>query len=79
MVEVSYDPEADAIYVRFSEPEGRVRTKRIDDRRLVDYDENGSLVGVELLFVSQGVRLEDVPEADRIRDAMQSFPQPASA
>ncbi len=77
-MEVRYDPEADALYVDLQEAQGRVRTRRIDEQRLLDYDERGELVGIEFLFVSRGVSLEGLPEAERIAEAMRSFPQPAT-
>lgn len=76
-MQVRYDPEADAVYVDLQEAQGRVRTRRIDEQRLLDHDERGELVGIEFLFVSRGVNLEGLPEAERIAEAMRSFPQPA--
>ena len=78
-MEVRYDPEADAVSVDLRGAQGRVRTRRIDEQRLLDYDERGELVGIEFLFVSRGVNLDGLPEAERIAEAMRSFPQPASA
>ena len=78
-MQVQYDPEADAIYVRLRESEGSIRTERVDERRLVDYNASGDVAGVELLSVSRGVDLRGLPEAARIADAMRSFPHPASA
>ena len=78
-MQLEYDTEADAIYVRFRDPQGRVRSHRIDDRHIVDYDERDEVVGVELLAMSHGVDLEGIPEASRIAEAMRSFPQPLSA
>ncbi len=78
-MQVQYDPEADAMYVRVRESEGSIRTERIDDRRLVDYNAGGDVVGVELLSVSLGVDLSGLPEGPRIADAMRSFPHAASA
>ena len=75
---ITYDPEADALYAELRCAEGKVRTREIDDRRLVDVDESGEAVGVELLFVSRGVNLEGLPEAERIAAAMRSFPRIAS-
>jgi uncharacterized protein YuzE len=76
---VSFDPEADAVYVDLREPHGRVRTRELDRRRRVDYDERGDVCGVEFLFVSDGIDLTDVPEAERIRQVLKAFPQPAPA
>jgi uncharacterized protein YuzE len=78
-MQVRYDPEADAVYVDLREAQGRVRTRRIDEQRLLDYDEQGELVGIEFLFVSRGVHLEGLPEAERVADIMRSFPQPVGA
>jgi len=75
-MQVSYDTEADAIYVRFREPRGSVRTESIDDLRMVDRDDEG-VIGVELLAVSRGLNLTGLPEADRIAVAIRSIPQPA--
>ena len=75
MIQIRYDPEADAVYAKLREAEGRVTTQQIDDVRLVDYDESGAVVGVELLFVSGGVDLRGLPEAERIAEAMRSFSQ----
>ena len=77
-MQVQYDPEADAVYVRLREPRGSIRTDRVDERRLADYDERGDVIGVELLSVSRGVDLAGLSEAARIADAMRSFPQPTS-
>lgn len=78
-MQVRYDPEADAVYVDLREAQGRVRSRRIDEQRVLDYDERGDLVGVEFLFVSRGLSLDGLPEAQRIAEAMRSFPQPAEA
>ena len=73
---VSYDPEADAIYVRFREPHGSVRTQTVDDLRMIDHDDEG-IVGIELLAVSRGLNLRGLPKADEIAVAIRSIPQPA--
>ncbi len=79
MMQVRYDPEADAVYVDLREAQGRVRTTRIDEQRLLDYDEEGMLVGVEFLFVSRGLHLDGLPEAEYIEQLLRSFPQPAAS
>ena len=43
----------DAEYAKLRQAEGRIKTREIDDVRLVDYDETGAAAGVELLFVSR--------------------------
>ncbi len=76
---VQYDPDADAVYLKLRAHEGRTRGRRLDDRRVVHYDGKGNVVAVELLFVSQGMDVEGLPEADRVRDLLGSFPQLTSA
>ncbi len=76
-MQVSYDEEADAMYVRFRAREGHIKSTRIDEQRVLDRDDSG-VVGIEFLFVSRGVDLEGLPDPDRIADAMRSFPQPAA-
>ncbi len=75
---VQYDSEADAVYVRLREPIGDVKSRPVDDARIVDYDAEGHVVGVELLDASHGIDLEGLPEADAIAEAMRSFPRPLS-
>ncbi len=77
-MQVSYDEEADAMYVRFRPREGHIKSTRIDEQRVLDRDDAG-IVGVEFLFVSRGVNLEGLPEAEHIAEAMRSFPQPEEA
>lgn len=66
------------MYVRFRPREGHITSTRLDEQRVLDGDEAG-VVGVEFLFVSRGVNLEGLPEAERIAEVMRSFPQPAAA
>ena len=48
---ISYDKEADATY--FSVKKGKVaKTVKLDDWLLADVDKKGTLLGVEMLFVS---------------------------
>ena len=72
---VEYDSEADAIYIKFREGAGRLSTRRLDDRRMIDTDEDGD-VGVELLFVSQGIDLDGLPRGDEIAAALNAIPHP---
>ena len=58
--EYTFDQEADAIYITFSD-KPVVSTKALDDLRVIDYDADGSPVGIELLCVSGGVITDDLP------------------
>ncbi|MCS7266205.1 MAG: DUF2283 domain-containing protein [Armatimonadetes bacterium] len=56
---LEYDPQADAIYLRLKK--GRVHeTIEISDGVLVDLDEKGDPLGIEVLFVSKRYRAKDL-------------------
>ena len=63
---VKYDKRADALYVRLGD-KPVARTQEFGDGRLVDYAADGSVVGIELYAVSEGVDLADLPEEHRVR------------
>ncbi|MEX2246693.1 MAG: DUF2283 domain-containing protein [Dehalococcoidia bacterium] len=56
---VEYDRQADAIYIRLRDVEPTT-TRELDDHVIVDLDESGKMVGIELLFVSDYLRPEDI-------------------
>jgi uncharacterized protein YuzE len=64
-----YDPDADAAYVRLSNGKYDV-TEELDDRRNIDYDAEGCALGVEFLYVSDGIDLSDLPRAAEIDAAL---------
>jgi len=66
MLRMETDPRADAIYIQLlDEPIGY--TKELDDNRLIDFTLNPEKpVGIHLLAVSEGVKLDGLPEAETI-------------
>jgi len=44
---ITYDPEVDALYIRFEE--ATVTTKKLVDGIAADYDADGKLAGIEIL------------------------------
>ena len=44
---ITYNPEVDALYIRFEEV--TVTTKKLDDGIAADYDAKGKLAGIEIL------------------------------
>ena len=56
MIQLKVDQKADAAYVRLTEAK-IARTNEVNDQVLIDYDEHGNVVGVELLDISDGVDL----------------------
>ena len=60
-----YDAEADAVYVRFSDKDYSYG-EELDRERRIDYAADGTPIGVELLCVSTGVDLRDLPQQKAI-------------
>ena len=51
-MKISYDPEADAMYITLRK--GAVdHTKEVDDTTILDFDKYNKILGVELLFVKE--------------------------
>ncbi len=58
-MKVECDPEADAVYIRLRDSEVAT-TRELDDNLIIDLDKDGKIVGIELLFVSDYLRPEDL-------------------
>lgn len=62
---VTYDPDADMLYVRLSD-EPVAESKSLDDSRVIDYSADGGVVGVEFVNAASGVDLNDLPFAGKV-------------
>ncbi len=51
-MKIRYDPDADAMYIKFLDNEIKT-TRKIDDNTIIDYDKEGRMIGIELLFVRE--------------------------
>ena len=75
--QVTYDPEANALYVKLIDIPVH-RTHALDDLRLIDYSEDGGVVGVEFLQASDGLDLRDLPFSKKvahlIKESGHTFP-----
>lgn len=60
-VKLTFDPEADAVYITLREDVPFAFTHNVDLDRNIDYGSDDKPIGVELLGVSQGVDLTDLP------------------
>ena len=65
LFKLELDKKADAVYVRVSDAPVHA-TREIDEQRIVDYDDQGEIVGIEFLDVSHGVSLRDLPYRDEL-------------
>ncbi len=79
MKQVEFDPEADAVYVRLRERQGLVQSERIDEQRIIHYDEAGQVIGIEFLFVSRGIATDGLPDEDEVRALLRSMKELAVA
>jgi uncharacterized protein YuzE len=62
---VTYDSDADVLYVRLSDAAVSA-TKTLDDLRLIDVASDGVVIGIEFIAASGGVDLCDVPFRPRV-------------
>jgi len=62
---IEFDKRADAIYIYFSD-KPVAYTKKLDDIRYIDCASDDTPVGVELLCVSDGVDMHDLPQSEEI-------------
>jgi uncharacterized protein YuzE len=60
-MKISYDPEADALYIVFQEGEYEI-SKEISDGIIVDYTKDGKVIGIEILDTSLKVPLKNIEE-----------------
>lgn len=59
---ISYDPEADALYIQLLEGKQECRVVRLTDDIALDFAEGESLVGIEVLGASHLGITPDKPE-----------------
>jgi uncharacterized protein YuzE len=60
-MEVQFDPETDAMYVQLAERTGQRRGREVGPGVIVDVDETGEVVGVEVLGVRRrGIQVGQV-------------------
>lgn len=64
-LDFKYDKEADAVYIHLDD-RSCAYTKPLDDMRYVDYASDDTPIGIELLGVSDGVNLDDLPEQAQV-------------
>ncbi len=70
-IKCEYDRDVDAVYLVLSD-KPYAYSKEVDGTRHIDYAADNTPVGVELLCVSGGVILEDLPNQDEIAQVLAS-------
>jgi len=56
-MKITFDKEADAVYIELGNGKF-AKNKKIDDETIMDLDENGKILGIELLNVSKRMSKE---------------------
>lgn len=51
-MKIRYDSDADAMYLTLKK-DRVAKTKEIDENTIIDFNKNGQVIGVELLFVRE--------------------------
>ncbi len=67
---VEFDDKCDAVYVYFNDSPVD-HTKKLDDMRYIDYASDNTLIGIELLCVSDGVITDDLPHRAEIEQELE--------
>ncbi|MDY6769296.1 MAG: DUF2283 domain-containing protein [Candidatus Nanohaloarchaea archaeon] len=64
-MKATYDSEADAMYIHVGEAEV-AETEVVDDTTVLDLDEDGTVIGIELLGISQRVSIPEEVDVERL-------------
>ena len=62
-MQLTYDTEADAMYIKFKEG-NFVRNKEIEEGIILDIGKNNCILGIEILEVSSRFSPEEIAEVD---------------
>jgi uncharacterized protein YuzE len=60
-MEITYDKEADALYIGIRKGEF-AKNKRIDDFTIVDLDSHGNILGIEMISASKRIPATSLSE-----------------
>ena len=60
-----YDPDADSAYILINDLPHSY-SNEVDETRFVDYSEDGTVIGIELLYIGAGVDTSDLPDKDEV-------------
>jgi uncharacterized protein YuzE len=73
-MKLEHDREADAIYIRLREGT-YAYGEDLDPERRIDYDAQGEPIGIEILNVSGGINLDDLPENEGVAELLAAHPE----
>ena len=64
-MEYQYDANTDCAYILINDLP-HAFSKEVDETRIIDYTKDGTVIGVELLYVSSGVDVSGLPYQSKI-------------
>jgi uncharacterized protein YuzE len=64
-MKIEYSREADALYVYFKE-DFVAKSREIEDGIVIDFDDNGQIIGIEVLDATQRFSLADIVRVHNI-------------
>lgn len=71
-MQLRLDPDARILYVVVGHSGNMpMEVRDLDERRAVDYDLAGDIVGIEFRDIDEGIDLDGVPHASRLARALQ--------
>ena len=62
-MEITYDKDADALYIEFQKGDF-AKNKKIDDLTIIDLDKEGNMLGIEFLNASKRIPRESLAEVN---------------
>ncbi|MBD3259856.1 DUF2283 domain-containing protein [Candidatus Woesearchaeota archaeon] len=60
-MEINYDKDADAVYIKIRKGEF-AKNKKIDDFTIIDLDKDNNILGIEFLEASKRIPIESLSE-----------------
>ena len=70
---VEYDPEHGLMYIWLDRQKAWHHMRSVDGCRNVDYAQDETPIGVELICVKQGVELTGLPSPDELRVVLERY------
>lgn len=59
---VHYDEKSDAVFIRLDDKKKIVESQEVESGVILDYDENGKVIGVEILKVKDRIGSDQLKE-----------------
>ncbi len=63
-MKIIYDPEADALYIELSSKGRYTESEEIENGVIVDYSEEGKIIGIEILNVRE--KLKEIKNLEKV-------------